>query len=72
VTENTPEKKVRSREKKIYVVTINGETHFIRAKSVQTALKFAVSETVSVRISTQADTEAMARSIAAGGRILEA
>ena len=68
----TEEKKTRNRDKKIYVVTINGETHFVRAKSAQTALKFAVSETVVVRPSTQADTEIMARAIASGEGILEA
>lgn len=72
MTGNTTGKKTRTREKKIYVVTINNEVHFIRAKSAQTALKFAVSETVGVRASTQADTEIMARAIAAGERILEA
>ena len=65
------EKKTRNRKPKIYVVTINGETHFVRAKSKQSALAYAVSETVTVRPSTQADTEAMANAIASGAGILD-
>lgn len=66
------EKVRRPREAKIYRVTINGETHFVKAKTAQSALKFAVAETVSVRVCKQSDMEDMAKALASGDGILDA
>jgi len=66
------EKKTRKREPKIYIVTMNNEEYLIRAKSAQTALKFAVSETVRVVQLGASALDRVTTFISRGGEILDA
>jgi len=68
----TTEKKTRIREPKLYVATINGEKHIVRAKSAYGALKFAVSETVTVSPLGVKELSALADYLGKGGEILDA
>jgi hypothetical protein len=55
----------KPRAKKLYIVSMNGETHYVNAISKTAALNFAVSETVTVRAASLSD---MAEVAAAAGR----
>jgi len=68
----TETKKRRNRDPKVYIVTMNGEEYLIKAKSAQTALKFAVSETVRVVQLGASDLSRVTTFIANGGEILDA
>lgn len=68
----TMEKKTRNRDPKVYIVTMNGEEYLIRAKSAQTALKFAVAETVTVAQLGASDLSRVTTFISRGGEILDA
>ena len=68
----TETKKRRNRDSKVYIVTMNGEEYLIKAKSAQTALKFAVSETVRVVQLGASDLSRVTTFIANGGEILDA
>lgn len=69
----TEEKKARKpRGKKLFIVTMNGETHYINATSKTAALNFAVSETVSVRAAGLSDMAEIAVATAKGSEIHQA
>lgn len=63
------ETKKRVRDAAVYIVTMNGEEHYISAKSQSAALKFAVNETVSVRKAALKDLSRIAEATAKGNEI---
>jgi hypothetical protein len=69
MTETTERK---PRAKKLYIVSMNGETHYVNAISKTAALNYAVSETVSVRAASLSDMAAVAADAAKGAQIHEA
>lgn len=62
----------KARAKKLYIVTMNGETHYVNAISKTAALNFAVSETVAVRAANLSDMATVAAAAATGAQIHEA
>jgi hypothetical protein len=68
----TAEKKTRTRAKKLFIISMNGETHYVNAISKTAALKFAVSETVSLRLAGMPDLAQIAADTAKGAEIHEA
>lgn len=69
----TDEKKVRkARAKKLFIVTMNGETHYVNAISKTAALNYAVSETVVVRAAALFDMAQVAADVGKGAEIHEA
>lgn len=54
------------REPKIYVVSMNGETHYVKALSKGAALNYAVAGSVTVRAATLKDLDGMAAAVADG------
>ena len=67
------EKKIRGpRSAAVYVVDMNGETHYVKAKSKSSALMFAVNQTVKVRKATMKDLADIASAAANGAEIHDA
>jgi hypothetical protein len=68
----TETKTRKPRAKKMFIVTMNGEVHFINAISKTAALNYAVSETVSVRPASLSDMADITNAVAKGAEIHEA
>lgn len=67
------EKKARkARAKKLFIVSMNGETHYVNAVSKTAAMNYAVSETVSVRPAALSDMAQVAADVGKGAEIHEA
>ena len=68
----TETKTRKPRAKKLYIVLMTGETHYVNAISKTAAMNFAVSETVSVRAAGLSDMAEVAAAAGKGAEIHEA
>lgn len=68
----TETKTRKPRAKKMFIVSMNGETHYVNAISKTAALNYAVSETVSVRAAGLSDMADITNAVAKGSEIHEA
>lgn len=62
----------KPRAKKMYIVAMNGETHYVNAISKTAAMNYAVNETVSVRAAGLSDMAEVAAAVGRGAEIHEA
>jgi hypothetical protein len=65
----TEAKSIRPRNPKVFIVVMNGETHYVRAISKTAALNYAVSETVSVVAAKLSDMAEIATAVGKGAEI---
>ena len=65
----TEAKTTRPRTAKVFIVTMNGETHYVRAISKTAALQYAIQETVAVVAAKLSDMAAIATAIGKGAEI---
>jgi hypothetical protein len=65
----TEAKSNRPRSPKVFIVVMNGETHYVRAISKTAALNYAVSETVSVVAAKLSDMAEIATAVGKGAEI---
>jgi hypothetical protein len=65
----TETKQIRPRNPKVFIVDMNGETHYVRAVSKTAALNYAVQETVQVRAAKLSDMAEIATAVGKGAEI---
>jgi len=65
----TESKQMRPRNPKVFIVDMNGETHYVRAISKTAALNYAVQETVQVRAAKLSDMAEIATAVGKGAEI---